>query len=65
MEELKEAIITPDKKIRCPICGKVQGMLSGRETIRNFKIRCRSSRRNHEHFFVLNSESEEKEQWIF
>lgn len=60
MEELKEAIITPDNKIRCPICGKVQGMITGRETVRNFKIRCRSSRRNCEHFFMLNAESEEK-----
>lgn len=60
MEELRQAIITPDNKIRCPICGKTHGLVTGRETVRNFKIRCRSSRRNHEHYFVLNLESREK-----
>lgn len=57
MEQLKEAIITPDNKIRCPICGKVCGLITGCETVRNFKIRCKSSRRNHEHYFVLNVEA--------
>lgn len=60
MEKLKEAIVTPDNKIRCPICGKVNGMITGQEIVRNFRIRCKGSRRNHEHFFMLNTESEEK-----
>lgn len=59
-ERLKEAIITTDGKIKCPICGKTNGMISGSETIRNYRIRCKSSRRNHEHYFVLNVESEGK-----
>lgn len=59
-QELKEAIITPDKKIQCPICGKTNGMITGQETIRNYKVRCRASRRGREHFFVLNVEMEEK-----
>lgn len=59
MEGLKEAIITADRKIKCPICGKTNGMITGHETVRNLKIRCKGSRRNHEHYFVLNVESEE------
>lgn len=60
MEILKEAVITPDKKIHCPICGKTNGIITGQETIRNFKVRCRGSRRNLEHFFMINVEREEK-----
>lgn len=60
IEKLKEAVITADKKIQCPICGKCNGMVTGEETIRNFKVRCRGSRRDWEHFFVLNVEREEK-----
>lgn len=59
-ERLQEAVITPDKKIQCPICGKCNGMITGQETIRNFIVRCRGSRRNLEHYFMLNVEREEK-----
>lgn len=55
MKKYREAIIE-ENKIRCPICGATNGMITGRETIRNYKIRCKSSRRNHEHFFMLNVE---------
>lgn len=61
MEKLKGAIITHDKKIKCPYCFKTNGMITGRETVRNFKIRCKGSRRGREHYFVLNVEKEEKE----
>lgn len=60
-EGLKEAIITPDKKIKCPICGKTNGVITGQETVRNYKMRCRASRRGWEHFFTLNVEKGEKE----
>ncbi|MDE7177070.1 MAG: hypothetical protein K2O59_04580 [Lachnospiraceae bacterium] len=60
MEILKEAIIAPDKKIKCPICGKTNGIVTGQEIVRNYKIRCRGSRRGLEHYFVLNTEMEEK-----
>lgn len=60
MEILKEAIITPDKKIKCPICGKTCGMITGQETIRNYKVKCRGSRREWQHYFVINVEKEEK-----
>ena len=53
MEQLKEAIITPDKKIKCPY-----GMITGNETVRNFKIRCKGSKRGREHYFVLNTEAD-------
>lgn len=56
MEILKEAVITEDNKIQCPICGKTNGMITGRETVRNYEIRCRGSRRGFEHYFVLNTE---------
>ncbi len=60
MEILKEAIITENGKIKCPYCGKTNGMITGNETIRNYKVRCRGSRRGHEHFFVLNTEVGER-----
>lgn len=59
-ERLKEAIITTDGKIKCPICGKTNGMITGKEKVENFRIRCKSSRRGHEHFFVLNVGKEDK-----
>lgn len=60
MEEIKEAIIISDKKIKCPYCGKTMGVLTGEETIRNYKVKCRGSRRGWEHFFMLNVEREVK-----
>lgn len=60
MEKLKEAIVTPDNKIKCPICGKTNGMITGQEKVENFRIRCKSSRRNCEHFFLLNTGKEDK-----
>lgn len=60
MEQLKEAVITPDNKIKCPICGKTNGMITGQEKVENFRIRCKSSRRNREHFFLLNTGKEDK-----
>lgn len=66
MEILKEAIITYDNKIRCPYCLKTNGMISGNEFVRNFKIRCKGSRRGAEHFFVLNvSEKEKNRTWTY
>lgn len=59
MEIIKDAVITEDKKIKCAICGKTNGMVTGHETIVNFRIRCRGSRRGHEHFILLNIEPEE------
>ncbi len=50
---LKRAVITTDNKIRCPICGKVNGQISGSEFIYNYKVRCRGSRRGCEHYFLL------------
>ncbi len=60
MGELKDAIILSDGRIKCPLCNKTNGMLTGNETVRNFKIRCRGSRRKREHFFMLNVEPEKE-----
>lgn len=59
MEE-KQAIITEDKKILCPYCHKINGELTGNETVRNLRLRCRGSNGRLEHFFMLNVEREEK-----
>lgn len=61
MEELKESIITQTGEIRCPVCGKLNAVLTGHEVVRNFKIRCRGSRQGREHFFIINTEGKEKE----
>lgn len=54
MGELKQAIITEDKKIKCPLCYKTNGIVNNEAYVRNYIIRCKSSRRNHEHYFILN-----------
>lgn len=55
MPELQEAIITSDKIIRCPICGKKHGELSGNEIILGFKMFCRGKDRyDNRHFFLVN-----------
>lgn len=53
MAEIKEAIIM-DNKIFCPWCNKCNGRISGSEVVKNFVIRCRGSRKNNVHEFVLN-----------
>ncbi|MCM1325241.1 MAG: hypothetical protein NC094_01325 [Bacteroidales bacterium] len=63
MEE-RQAIITEDKKIYCPLCKKLNGILTGQETIRNYKIRCRGSNGRMEHFFMLNAEPEKEEKEV-
>ena len=65
METLKEAIITYDNKIKCPYCLKTNGMVTGKEYVENFKIRCKGSRRGAEHFFILNTgKKEENKAWL-
>lgn len=61
MATYKQAIIEDDKRIRCPICGRVAGLANDGAVIRNYIIRCRSSRRNNEHFFVLNWEEKKND----
>ena len=56
METYKQAIIEDNKVIRCPICGRVNGLANDGAFVRNYIIRCKSSRRNHEHYFTLNIE---------
>lgn len=53
MGEVREAIIK-DGKILCPYCFKLNGELTGKEEIHNFRIRCRGSGGRMEHFFMLN-----------
>ena len=62
MEGLEQAIITEDGRIRCPFawCGKVNGIVGGDTIIKNYIVRCRASRRNHEHFFVIDYNGEKK-----
>lgn len=61
MATYKQAIIEDNKCIRCPICGRVNGLVNDGAVIRNYIIRCRSSRRNNEHFFVLNWEEKKND----
>lgn len=56
-EELKNAVIDEDKKIRCPVCGKTNGVLNEGASIKNYKMRCRGSRKGYEHFFMINIDS--------
>lgn len=62
VEQLPEAIITSDKTIRCPICGKKCGELTGNETIKNFKMFCRGRDKYlKNHFFIVNVDYDGKE----
>ena len=54
MDELKNAVIGPDGRIRCPHCFKTNGMANDDAFIKNYIMRCRGSRRGAEHFFVVN-----------
>lgn len=60
METYKLAIVEDDNRIRCPICGRVNGIANDGAVIRNYIVRCKSSRRNHEHYFILNAGEEKK-----
>lgn len=61
MIDERQAIIEPGTmKIKCPVCGKTNGLINRNAKVCNFRIRCKSSRRNHEHFFILNWQPEEE-----
>lgn len=53
MEELKQAIVTVDKQVRCPCCGKLAFVLNDEAYVKNLKVRCRGSRHGLEHFFIV------------
>lgn len=60
METYKQAIIEDDRRARCPICGRVNGIVNDGAVIRNYIVRCKSSRRNREHYFILDTGEEKK-----
>lgn len=60
MGEIRQAIVTEDKAIICPYCYKKNGQLSGNETIKNFKMRCRGSNGRTKHYFMLDVDTEVK-----
>ena len=60
MEAYRQTVIEDDRRIRCPICGRVNGIANDGAVIRNYIVRCKSSRRNHEHYFILNAGEEKK-----
>lgn len=54
MEQLPEALIVKGE-IRCPICGRKHGELTGDEIILGFKMFCRGKDRyDNRHFFLIN-----------
>ena len=54
MERLPEALIVKGE-IRCPICGRKHGELTGDEIILGFKMFCRGKDRyDNRHFFLIN-----------
>lgn len=55
MSKLMQAIITPNKEVRCPFCNKLHLVLNDDTFIRNCQIRCRGSRKGLEHYFMLNA----------
>lgn len=58
MECMEKQAILQGKRILCPYCKKMNGQLTGQESVKNFRIRCRGSSGRQEHFFILNVERE-------
>lgn len=54
MEEKQAIIEAGTGKIKCPVCGKTNGLVTAGAYCRGHRVRCRSSRRGCEHFFILN-----------
>lgn len=50
---MKEAIIE-NGRVLCPYCHKMNLKVDGSEVIQNLKIKCRGSRRNAIHCFIVN-----------
>ncbi len=59
MEGLKQAVITPNKRVCCPYCGKLAFILNDGAYVKNLKVRCRGSRHGLEHFFIVSGGNEE------
>ena len=55
---MKEAIIEEDGAIKCPICGKKTGELTGNEVVKNFIVQCPRKFKGKAHRFVINLQSE-------
>lgn len=45
-----------DGWVVCPVCSKKQFPLCGNEQIKNLKYRCKTSRKNNEHFMMIDVE---------
>lgn len=56
-----EAIITSSGDIRCPICNKKLGEITGKEEVKNFKLFCRGKKGTGNHCCILNTGSEVKD----
>lgn len=40
--------------VLCPVCGKKQFKLNANTTIHNLEFRCKTSRKDNEHFMIVN-----------
>lgn len=59
--QLPEALIDRNE-IRCPVCGKKHGELSGNEVILGFKMYCRGrDQYSRNHFFIVNYDGKKEE----
>ena len=55
---MKNAIITDTRDVRCPICNKKIGELTGNEVVKNFIVQCPRKIEGKAHRFVINLQSE-------
>lgn len=62
---MKNAIITDTKEIRCPICNRKIGELTGKETVINFKMRCPKKIKGVAHEFVINIKEGDKNRYDY
>lgn len=53
MEKIQQALIVGND-IRCPLCGRKWGAISGKETIINYKARCPRTIHGKCHWFIVN-----------
>lgn len=61
IEKERQAIIEHGE-IRCPVCGRKCGEITGNEEVKNFRILCKGTRTNgnQKHYFILNVERGKK-----
>lgn len=58
-----EAILI-NGEIRCPICNKKHGEITGNEIVKNYRTYCRGGVGTGKHYFIINLPKESEEEKV-